>query len=578
MCQHGVIAWVEDLEARRFLSAGDLDRSFGTNGLVPLGQFELGPFAKFAPDGKIVLASGSKLMRFDADGRADGTFGSAAQVDVGFDIGGLAVQPGGGYVLSHSEYVGPQSRITLVRYTPGGALDKDFNNGAGQTSWMGGSEGGLTALADGDLVLAGETTVSTGDGGPGEPAFVVRRFNADGTVDTDFGQDGVAAGSRASAYGAAVPYDIIDLGDGRLEVVGIHAPMGGYETASSDAFDANGRIVGGGDFEDNPSIFSTGVRRDDGQVIIGGYIRGEGYEVSRQEHPRTWVWFESQYKRLGLDFDPRQGQQGYPRTMINAGDNRILVAGDEGTRAGIVRLNADGSPDASFGFGGATTLSGGRGQTAAHVRDMRMTQDGDVLALVQYYRAGNGSKLYLAKIEGGTHDVGQRAPVGAIAPPNPDSVGNGLTPTRKARFFQFPVRFAAERAIDVDTLGDADVIIKGPRGFAARAKFLRWSEVGLGRQQLDAIYSVHSPGKRWDPPDNGVYTVYVRRRSVRDDFGHAMAAGAVGYFQAKFDAGGAGARAFSTSRGGATIQAVEITAPQSRRGNDVLGVDREPVF
>jgi uncharacterized delta-60 repeat protein len=538
MYQHGGgIALFEALEARRFLSAGDLDRSFGTNGLVPLGQFDQDGFVQFAPDGTVVGAGGSTLMRFDADGRPDDTFGSAGQVDVGFQISGVAVQPGGGYVVSRHEYVSPQSRTTLVRYTANGTLDQSFNNGTGQTSWVGDSVGDLTALADGDLVLTGETTVSTGDGGPGEPAFVVKRLNADGTIDTAFGEDGLVSGSRASAYGAAVPYDIIDLGGGRLEVIGFHAPMGGYETASSDAFDASGRMVGGGDFEDNPSVFTCGVLRSDGQVIIGGYIRGEGYEVSRQEHPRTWVWFEAQYKRLGVDFDPRQGQQGYPRAMINAGDNKILVAGDEGRRAGIVRLNADGSPDATFGFGGAMTISAGRGQTAAHVRDMRMTPDGDILALVQYYQAGNGSKLYLAKVEGGSHDLGQRAPVAAIAPPDPDTVDSILTPTRKARFFPFPVRFAAERAIDVNTLGDADVIVKGPRGLAARAKFLRWSEVGLRRQQVDAIYSVHSPGKRWDPVDNGVYTIYVRRRSVRDDFGHAVAAGPVGTFVVNFETG-----------------------------------------
>ena len=95
-----------DLLLARFSSDGHLDASFGSGGLLTTTvESNSGAFALLQqPDGKLVVAGRSDpapannqrgtafLVRYDADGRVDGSFGTEGTVTIGARPTGV---PGG---------------------------------------------------------------------------------------------------------------------------------------------------------------------------------------------------------------------------------------------------------------------------------------------------------------------------------------------------------------------------------------------------------------------------------------------------------------------------------------------------
>jgi uncharacterized delta-60 repeat protein len=190
-------------------------------------------------DGKIVVGAcepqagaGFDLLRFNADGTVDTTFGSGGTVTRPADDGGsppiltgLAVQPDGKILAVGYVYVGPQAFMSggllLTRFNADGSPDQSF--GQQGTVWTGtaseplgvfgvhqlyGSEGG-GALAydtfgwaglyatsgfvlepDGTIVVAGTGVAQNLTWRVGNQWFLAR-FNPDGSRDAAFGQDGV---------------------------------------------------------------------------------------------------------------------------------------------------------------------------------------------------------------------------------------------------------------------------------------------------------------------------------------------------------------------------------------------------
>ncbi|MFM7739124.1 MAG: delta-60 repeat domain-containing protein, partial [Planctomycetota bacterium] len=120
----------------RYNADGSLDTSFGTGGKVttPVGTSDdFGFSVTLQPDGKIVVAGqawgGSSwdfaLVRYNADGSLDTTFGTAGKVttpvgtgsDYGFSV---TIQPDGKIVLAGSAYMDYDADFALVRYTADG--------------------------------------------------------------------------------------------------------------------------------------------------------------------------------------------------------------------------------------------------------------------------------------------------------------------------------------------------------------------------------------------------------------------------------------------------------------------------
>ncbi len=222
-----VVAWeaiskyASDIALARFNADGTLDLSFGDRGtgtiIVAGGDLLAVDVADLAlqPDGKLVVATERRqyhedqpaseldfaLVRYNPDGTLDTSFGSgtgyvATPISPYDDvISAIAIQPDGKLVVGGYSAYPESTELALVRYNADGSLDAGFGAGGILATAPSGGDKQVNALAiqsDGQVTLAGayrEASVSE--------HFALARFNADGSLDTTFGNraDPVLAGT-----------------------------------------------------------------------------------------------------------------------------------------------------------------------------------------------------------------------------------------------------------------------------------------------------------------------------------------------------------------------------------------------
>jgi uncharacterized delta-60 repeat protein len=196
----------------RLNPSGNLDRTFGINGLVVTdfpGMGENLSDIEVQSDGKIIAAgiSGTTtkdtdilLARYNDDGSLDTSFGTDGIVlsDLGDyeETKALLIQADGKMLVigsqSSESYLTLYSDIFIGRYHPDGSPDKSFGEAGKVISDFGKYEQvyAATLQADGKVLIAGTSgtghqirTFSLSD-------FLAVRYNADGTFDKDFGDNG----------------------------------------------------------------------------------------------------------------------------------------------------------------------------------------------------------------------------------------------------------------------------------------------------------------------------------------------------------------------------------------------------
>jgi uncharacterized delta-60 repeat protein len=342
----------------RYNSDGSLDTSFGSGGT---GRASFGPNSAYSEwaalyptagtvnDGKIVLAgwytppagknqvavTDFALARFNTNGTLDATFGTGGEVLTSFSAGAAS---GGVVVTSAGQIVAAGnsgSNLVLARYNANGSLDSTFGQGGKIVTpfAQGVDEESMTQQPDGKLLVFADT------GGH----WLLVRYNADGSLDAGFGSGGVVNSSVAgqAELGVAVFPSTGSPNDGKIVAVG-QSSNGG----TIARFNANGSL---------DSTFGTG-----GVVSTNISLRAEAI----------------------------------------AADGQVVVAGNyyaNGVSAAVARFNADGSPDNSFGTGGivTTTISGGGGANG-----VALQPDGNIVIAGTAPSSTNGDFLvarYLPK-------------------------------------------------------------------------------------------------------------------------------------------------------------------------------------
>jgi uncharacterized delta-60 repeat protein len=209
----------------RLTSTGQLDASFGTGGIVfsPISG-GAGTSVVLQADEKILIGANSNdgpnptfVARYTASGVLDTTFGSGTGMVFSAGLYGkwnrVATQPDG-RILSFRNL--NSTTAVLTRYNSSGELDVSFGD-QGETLFPWGSTwrgawrdvGGIAVQPDGKIVICGHSVF-------------VRRFNADGSVDFSFGQNGVAIIGPFSVYGGFAR-GILVLSTGQLLLSGLRA-------------------------------------------------------------------------------------------------------------------------------------------------------------------------------------------------------------------------------------------------------------------------------------------------------------------------------------------------------------------
>lgn len=200
----------------RFNTDGTIDDTFGTDGFVvyPISaQNDVFSDVALQPDGKIIVAdSKNHIVRFQDDGTIDATFGSSGLVTLaGNDAFSLIIQSDGKIVSAGYE--------GISRLETNGAIDGSFDD---QNNYPIGFQApapvSIAQLEDGHLIVTA-TVENQGTSNNFNNNMVVAKFTSDGTRDIDFGTLGVATFDYVEGHD--VVNDVVVQQDGKLLVVGV---------------------------------------------------------------------------------------------------------------------------------------------------------------------------------------------------------------------------------------------------------------------------------------------------------------------------------------------------------------------
>jgi len=127
---------------------------------------------------------------------------------------------------------------------------------------------------------------------------------------------------------------------------------------------------------------------------------------------------------------------------------------------------------------------------------------------------------------------------GTGLPRDEDAIGSGTT-VRSAggTTHKFTVRYYDLTGVEPATLGDGDVEVRGPGGFAQVATL-----AGVGDEvpttagtARTVTYRIDAPGGSWDATDGGTYRIWQLAGEVQDTDGNPFPAAEVGGFQVTLD-------------------------------------------
>jgi len=333
--------------------SGSLDPSFDGDGIVITRFDEPNNVSNSAsgfvqlPDGRLVIAGtrfgggaddATLLARYNLDGSLDPTFGNggksvtnlkpktASDINASEETVGLTLLPDG-KLLVGSVSGGVRVRVPMIsRFTPNGVLDPTFgSNGKIEvTDFINGSVGDIILLPDNGFLV--------------NEYRGVQRYSANGILDTSFGNAGTIERSDPSSAGVSA---IARQSDGRVLVLTADGYLRRYT--------ADGQLDTG---------FGT-----------GGTI---GYQAIRSSYPSSSPSDQS-FTGTALVLLPGDrflvGLQGLHLYYHPSGPPSSDVD------SFLVRQNADGSVDPSFGQGGQVVYTDGY-----NLSNLRLLPDGKLLS------------------------------------------------------------------------------------------------------------------------------------------------------------------------------------------------------
>lgn len=350
--RHSRRSLVESLENRRLLSAGLLDTSFGTMGIATYdfpGRADRAYAVVASSDGTIYAAGSTELssaptnqsdfalVRFSATGTAitstpidfgggqDFAYAMAQQADGRIIVAGVAYAPDAS-----------SSSFAITRTNADTSADLTFGvNGIVTTTFPGATFSSATGIAiqnDGKILVVGSVTI-----GANPSQLGVARYNADGTLDTTFGTNGLVTAAnlpKATDVALAADGSIYISGNDGSNFVLMHMDSTGTMDA---AFGTNGVVIAS--VPGSATAYSLALQAD-GKIVLAG--------------------------------------EATPGGSLN-------------TAMAFVRFNTNGTLDATFGDGGSTIVDVSSGIDQA----LSLVQQADGKLIAAGFTAGSGAGNFL---------------------------------------------------------------------------------------------------------------------------------------------------------------------------------------
>jgi len=268
----------------RYLPNGDLDASFWENGVVVTTIYGDDDMisTKLLDDGKIIAGGFSKngddyfvtLVRYLTNGDLDQSFGNNGIKTTYLGEGGrvfkITILNNGKILIGAKKRNNNLINFVFLRYSSNGLLDTSFgDNGIVTTNLLGDSYGSFSVRSNGKIV------VSIRENQFNEP--ILAQFHPDGSPDLSFGENGEITINSTPYF---IPLNVLIQEDEKILVQGnIYGFEGGEfrlqrfnSNGSSDSsFGNNGVVMLG--FESSDILFQT-----DGKILaVGNTLWFNGY-------------------------------------------------------------------------------------------------------------------------------------------------------------------------------------------------------------------------------------------------------------------------------------------------------------
>jgi uncharacterized delta-60 repeat protein len=289
-----------------------------------------------------------RIARLNANGSLDTSFG-AGQTGADDFVNVMAIQPDGRILIGGNfTTVNNVGRRFVARLNANGSLDTTFG---ANLPFLNNRVFSMALQSDGKILIGGtfNTVNNVAPGG-------IIRLNSDGTLDTTF-DAGLNLGTFSGTFAIAVQ------SDGRILIGGEFTGVNGVTRGSLARLNADGSVdttfgngiaVAGNRFPDVSDI----VIQPDGRILVaGGFTSVNGVARSAIARLNSNGTLDTTFGN-GLS-----GVSGTVEKIARRSDGQIFIVGDFSAvngvfRGCIARLNADGSTDLAFGQG----LSGTTGR------------------------------------------------------------------------------------------------------------------------------------------------------------------------------------------------------------------------
>jgi uncharacterized delta-60 repeat protein len=415
-----------DFAVVRYHADGSLDSSFGTNGsgvvFTDFGDGSQIHDMAIQADGRIVVVGhllydtegGAKavaLARYLTNGVLDGSFGNEGK-QLTFPLNGIAganamvLQPDG-KILAVGFGTGPGHKgidFALYRYTTNGFLDGTFGGGSGKV---------FTAITTNAFSYnysdsANAVTIQPGNFTPQNPdkilvvgtyrnvygnqnTIAVARYGMDGVLDSTFGSGGIA--TNALPAGQATGNAVMIQGSGILSrkiLVGGGIITGGANRSVlvrytmsgvlDSTFQATGYVItsAGARADETYAMASQAgkivaagtswINNNDTDFVVTRFTSDGSPDNSFDNDGVLTIGVGNKYaaaKGIAVQSDGKSVVAGYAEN----GEKQVMA---------LMRLNADGLPDTSFGAFGKVTTALGTVSTRANA--VLIQPDGKIVA------------------------------------------------------------------------------------------------------------------------------------------------------------------------------------------------------
>lgn len=367
----------------RYTAYGQLDLTFGNNGFMTsiLGTQQAYGNALLidSNDKSIVVGSGiindvSKLLiaRFNTDGTLDSSFGNAGITLSAFGDGangnGIVLQNDGSLVVAGALVESGTPKMVIARYTTSGILDTSFGSNGSTTVQVGSvSSSNAIALQPNEQIIAGGYSVVNG-----LQSFVLVRLNTDGTLDNNFGNEGVV--STPTGLGDAVRSLLLQA-DGKIIVGGSSGNNFGLVRYNVDGsvdtnFGSNGVVVQSiGSYAQINGI----ALQADGKIVAVGY--SDSYFALARFNADGSI--DTSFGSNGIVTTSLSGPDAAQSLVIQP-DGKIIAAGSAGNNFGLVRYNANGGIDVTFGIEGIVIAPNNAGAGVYGITDINIDSHANI--------------------------------------------------------------------------------------------------------------------------------------------------------------------------------------------------------